>query len=134
MIYPAVYSDHTPASPFPSVRENGTGYLLTSKRVEEYLQLYRSKPEDLQNPYLAPLLAGDFSGQPDTLVITAEYDPLRDEGEEYARRLPSQETAWFCIGCPTRCTAFFRCRRGLHRFAERTSISNNLSPEMICFE
>lgn len=87
MIYPAVYSDHTPASPFPSVRENGTGYLLTSKRVEEYLQLYRSGPEDLQNPYLAPLLAGDFSGQPDTLVITAEYDPLRDEGEEYARRL-----------------------------------------------
>ncbi|MBC8576246.1 alpha/beta hydrolase [Yanshouia hominis] len=87
LIYPAVYSDHTPASPFPSVRENGTGYLLTSKRVEEYLQLYRSGPEDLQNPYLAPLLAGDFSGQPDTLVITAEYDPLRDEGEEYARRL-----------------------------------------------
>ena len=69
------------------MRENGTGYLLTSKRVEEYLQLYRSGPEDLQNPYLAPLLAGDFSGQPDTLVITAEYDPLRDEGEEYARRL-----------------------------------------------
>ena len=87
LIYPAVYFDHTPASPFPSVRENGTGYLLTSKRVEEYLQLYRSGPEDLQNPYLAPLLAGDFSGQPDTLVITAEYDPLRDEGEEYARRL-----------------------------------------------
>ena len=87
LIYPAVYSDHTTASPFPSVRENGTGYLLTSKRVEEYLQLYRSGPEDLQNPYLAPLLAGDFSGQPDTLVITAEYDPLRDEGEEYARRL-----------------------------------------------
>lgn len=87
LIYPAVYSDHTPASPFPSVQENGTDYLLTSKRVEEYLQLYRSKPEDLQNPYLAPLLAGDFSGQPDTLVITAEYDPLRDEGEEYARRL-----------------------------------------------
>ena len=87
LIYPAVYSDHTPASPFPSVRENGTGYLLTSKRVEEYLQLYRSGPEDLQNPYLAPLLAGDFSGQPDTLVITAEYDPLREEGEEYARRL-----------------------------------------------
>ncbi len=87
LIYPAVYNDHTPTSPFPSVRENGTDYLLTSRRVEEYLQLYRSDPKDLQNPYLAPLLADDLTRQPDTLVITAEYDPLRDEGEEYARRL-----------------------------------------------
>lgn len=87
LIYPATQSDHSEQSPFNSVRENGTDYLLTSKRVAEYMQLYMSVPEDLKNPYLAPLLANDLSRQPDTLVITAEFDPLRDEGEAYAKAL-----------------------------------------------
>lgn len=87
LIYPAVYWDHTPSSPFPSVMENGFDYLLTSKRICEYIDLYKQSDDDLKNPYFAPLMAEDFSNQPDTLIITAEYDPLRDEGEEYGRRL-----------------------------------------------
>jgi len=87
LIYPALGNDHSESSPYPSIRENGTGYLLTAKRVRDYLALYRSSEEDLNNPYFAPLLAEDLSGQPDTLVITAEYCPLRDEGEAYAERL-----------------------------------------------
>lgn len=87
LIYPATYHDHTENSPFASVLENGKDYLLTSKRICDYMELYQSSPEDLQNPYFAPLLAGDFANQPDTLVITAEFDPLRDEGEAYANRL-----------------------------------------------
>ncbi len=87
LLYPAVNNNHTPeGSQFDSIRENGTDYLLTSKRVCEYMELYRSSEEDLQSPYFAPLL-GELSHQPDTLIITAEYDPLRDEGEEYGRRL-----------------------------------------------
>ncbi len=87
LIYPAAGNDHTESSPFPSIRENGTGYLLTAKRVQDYLALYRASDEDLKNPYFAPLLAEDLSRQPDTLIVTAEYCPLRDEGEAYGERL-----------------------------------------------
>lgn len=87
LLYPAVASDHTEASPFPSVRENGEGCLLTSKRVEDFMALYMSSEADRVNPYFAPLCAGDFRGQPDTLLVTAEYCPLRDEGEAYGEKL-----------------------------------------------
>lgn len=87
LIYPATYNDHSESSLFDSIRENGTDYLLTSKRVDDYMDLYKSCDEDLINPYFAPLLAPDLSGQPDTLLITAQFDPLRDEGEAYGKKL-----------------------------------------------
>ena len=51
------------------------------------MALYRSSDEDLQNPYYAPILCSDLSDQPRTLIITAEFDPLRDEGEAYGEKL-----------------------------------------------
>lgn len=87
LIYPATYNDHTENSPFPSIRENGRDYLLTSQRIQDYMDLYAPRLEDRQSPYLAPLLAEDLTNQPDTLIITAQYDPLRDEGEAYGMRL-----------------------------------------------
>ncbi|MCL1916711.1 MAG: alpha/beta hydrolase [Peptococcaceae bacterium] len=86
LIYPATYNDHTETSPFPSVAENGTDYILTSKHLRDYMDLY-CRGADRDSPYCAPLLANDFSNQPDTLILTAQYDPLRDEGEEYGRKL-----------------------------------------------
>lgn len=87
LIYPATGNNHTESSPFPSVMENGTDYLLTSKRVSDYMELYRSSVADLTNPYFAPLEADDLTNQPRTLLITAEYCPLRDEGEAYGEKL-----------------------------------------------
>ncbi len=87
LLYPAVGGDYSDDAPYPSLRENGTGYLLTTRRIREYMSLYVSKPEDLESPYLAPMLMEDLTHQPDTLMMTAEYDPLRDEGEAYAARL-----------------------------------------------
>jgi len=87
LIYPATGNDYSDTSPFPSVRENGSGFLLTARRVRDYMELYRSSQADLQNPYFAPLAAKDFSRQPDTLIITAEYCPLRDEAEAYGEKL-----------------------------------------------
>lgn len=87
LIYPSTYNDHSASSPFESVHSNGTDYLLTSKRVCDYMELYKAKDEDLLSPYFAPLLAEDLSNQPDTLIITAEFCPLRDEGEKYGKEL-----------------------------------------------
>lgn len=87
LIYPATGVDHSKNSPFASVHENGKGYLLTSKRVQDYMELYSSSKADFNNPYFAPLLAKDFSNLPSTLIITAQYCPLRDEGEEFGHRL-----------------------------------------------
>jgi acetyl esterase/lipase len=87
LIYPSTGSDHTPHSEFKSISENGYDYLLTAKRLCDYISLYLTKEEDYSNPYYAPLLAKNLAGQPKTLILTAEYDPLRDEGEAYAGRL-----------------------------------------------
>lgn len=87
LIYPAVSNDYSENSPFPSVMENGTDFLLTRQKLSQYLDLYESSPDDRQNPFFAPILAQDLSLQPQTLIITAEFDPLRDEGEAYGRKL-----------------------------------------------
>lgn len=87
LIYPALSSDYTESSPYPSVQENGTDFLLTALKMQNYIELYQSSPADLNNPYFSPLAARDLTGQPRTLILTAEYDPLRDEGEDYGRRL-----------------------------------------------
>lgn len=87
LIYPAVYNDYSENSPFPSVKENGSDYLLTAGKMQDYISLYAGSEEDRQSPYFAPYLAEDLSNQPETLILTAEFDPLRDEGEAYGRRL-----------------------------------------------
>lgn len=87
LIYPSTYHDHSDNSPFPSVIENGKDYIMTSKRIQDYMDLYVPKQEDRLNPYVAPLLAEDLSNQPKTLILTAEFDPLRDEGEAYGVKL-----------------------------------------------
>ena len=87
LIYPALNNCYTEGSPYKSVQENGQDYLLTAVKMEDYLKLYESSTEDRQNPYFAPILAKDLSHMPETLILTAEFDPLRDEGEEYGKRL-----------------------------------------------
>lgn len=87
LLYPAAYHDHTDRSPYASARSSEKKYLLTAKRINDYMALYMADEKDLQNPYFAPLASKDFSNQPSTLIITAEHDPLRDEAEDYGRRL-----------------------------------------------
>ena len=87
LIYPALNNCYTEDSPFESVKTNGTGYLLTAEKMEDYLKFYESCPEDRRNPYFAPILEKNFRNMPDTLILTAEFDPLRDEGEAFGEKL-----------------------------------------------
>ena len=87
LIYPATYNDYTENSPFVSVKENGSDYLLTAGKMQDYIDLYARNEEDKKNPYFAPYIAEDLANQPDTLILTCEFDPLRDEGEAYGKRL-----------------------------------------------
>lgn len=108
LIYPATYNDHTETSPFASVRTNGADYLLTSRRICEYMDLYCPDELSRQSAYFAPLLAKDFSNQPETLVITAEFDPLRDEGEAYAKALEEAGNRVRLYRMPDALHAFFQ--------------------------
>ena len=71
----------------PSYRENAEGYLLTEKMMRAFWNHYLTDGGAGESPYASPLRAANLAGLPPALVITAEFDPLRDEGEAYAARL-----------------------------------------------
>jgi acetyl esterase len=84
LIYP-VTDYHTP--PTPSYLANANGYLLTRAMMVWFWGHYLNNAGEANHPHASPLRAPDLSGLPPALVITAEFDPLRDEGERYAQRL-----------------------------------------------
>jgi acetyl esterase len=70
-----------------SYHENGKGYFLTTDMMRWFWHHYLESPEDGANPLASPLRAADLAGLPPATVVTADYDPLRDEGRAYAERL-----------------------------------------------
>lgn len=71
----------------PSMVENGTGYVLTRDACARNARIYLADPAQASDPFASPYFADDLAGLPPALVVTAEFDPVRDEGEAYARRL-----------------------------------------------
>jgi acetyl esterase len=93
-----------------SYKRNGQGYLLTAAAMDWFYGHYlsgssssgsSSSRASVDNPLVSPLLASDeiLAKMPPTLVITAEYDPLCDEGEQYAQKLNA-------LGVPTTCVRY----------------------------
>ena len=83
LVYPVTDRNYQTASYI----DNAAGYMLARDAMRWYWDAYLASDADAANPYAAPMQAQNLAGQPPALVITAEYDPLRDEGEAYGRRL-----------------------------------------------
>jgi acetyl esterase len=76
----------------PSYSENAEGYFLTKDAMLWFWNHYVQNDADRKHPYASPLRAPSLAGLPAALVITAEFDPLRDEGELYAERMRAAGT------------------------------------------
>jgi acetyl esterase len=72
-----------------SYRDNAEGYLLNRASMQWFWAHYLGAADLDATPYACPARAADLAGLPPAYVATAEYDPLRDEGEAYAARLAS---------------------------------------------
>jgi acetyl esterase len=104
LVYPV--TDHQDDT--PSYRDHADGYLLTRNAMRWFWDQYLRRREDGREPYASPLLAPSLDGLPAALVITAEYDPLRDEGEAYATRLREAGVAVTLTRYPGMIHGFFR--------------------------
>ncbi len=90
LLYPIV-DWHTPAS--GSMSEFADGHYLTGADVHWFWQQYLATEDDRHHPFAVPLAASDLSQLPPALVITAEFDPLRDGGELYAQLMDAAGVA-----------------------------------------
>jgi len=80
-----------------SYRDNANGYLLEKDAMEWFWNHYLRNDAERANPYASPLRAANLKGLPPALVITAEFDPLRDEGEAYAAKLAAADVDVRCV-------------------------------------
>jgi acetyl esterase len=87
LFYP---STHISSTDYQSYQQYGKGHLLTQKAVEKFREFYLPQTDDWIRPEASPLLAEDHRRMPPTLIIGAGCDPLRDEGQAYAKKLRQQ--------------------------------------------
>src|SRR5882724_11970491 len=72
---------------YPSYQRNAKGYMLTAAALHWFMDHYVPDHEDRKDPKASPMLRQSLQGLPPALVISAEFDPLVDENEAYAKRL-----------------------------------------------
>ena len=86
LLYPVIDNDFSRAS----YSENASGYLLSSAMMQWFWAQYLGDADTAAEPFAAPIRAASLAGLPSATIITAEYDPLRDEGNAYAARLAAE--------------------------------------------
>jgi len=84
LIYPTTDARADRGDAYPSIEENAEAPFLPKVTIEWFGDHYKADEDDWR---ASPILAADLSGLPTAHVVTAQYDPLRDEGEAYAARL-----------------------------------------------
>ncbi len=72
---------------YPSATENASGYLLSTQGMKWFWSQYLKSASDEKNSYAVPAIAGNFSGLAPAIITTCEFDPLRDDGFNYAQLL-----------------------------------------------
>ncbi|SMG18300.1 alpha/beta hydrolase [Cedecea sp. NFIX57] len=108
LIYPMLDAGAT----LPSYRQNGEDYVITRDTLLSGFEAY-FPGTDVMHPEASPLWREDFAGLPPVHIITAEYDPLRDEGERLYSRLTEQGVTASCQ----------RYLGAIHGFFQLSSIS-----------
>jgi acetyl esterase len=83
LVYPVIEVEYDSAA----MVDNAEGYFLEAASMRWFWNHYARTPADFDDPRFSPMRAADHSGLARAVVITAEYDPLRDQGEAYAARL-----------------------------------------------
>jgi len=86
LLYPSLDLDFD-VDRYASLRENAEGYGLETAGLEPFNAFYLDSGADPADPLVSPIKRADLTGLPPALVITGQYDPMRDEGELYGRRL-----------------------------------------------
>ncbi|MCM3767128.1 alpha/beta hydrolase [Neobacillus niacini] len=86
LFYPSLDLDFSEFR-YPSLVENGKGYFVESDQLAEINSFYLLGDVDTDNPLVSPIREKNLENLPATLIITAEYDPFRDEGELFAENL-----------------------------------------------
>jgi acetyl esterase len=86
LFYPSLDLDFD-VDRYPSLRDNAEGYGLETAGLAPFNAFYINSGANPADPRVSPIKREDLSGQPPALIITAEYDPLRDEAELYGQRL-----------------------------------------------
>jgi acetyl esterase len=86
LFYPSLDLDFD-VDRYPSLRENAVGYGLETAGLRPFNAFYLDSGADPADPLVSPVKRADLSGLPPALIVTGQYDPMRDEGELYGRRL-----------------------------------------------
>ena len=125
LIYPA--TDMTAS--FPSHVENAAGPVLTRQAMEWFTNHYMPADADKKDPLASPHFAPDslLQGAPPALIITAELDPLRDEGEEYGRRLVANGVTASVVRYNGMFHSFFQ----MHQLLDDANSAHTLASSMV---
>jgi acetyl esterase len=93
-----------------SMRENAKGYFLEKDGMDWFTRCYVADPAHRNDPRVSPLLCKDLTGLPPAYVITAGFDPLRDEGKDYADALDKAGVSVTYVHYPSMVHGFFSFR------------------------
>lgn len=105
----------------PTIDQFADGYLLTKPLMQWFVDHYKKTVEDVENPLMSPILTESLADLPPAYISTAEYDPLKGEGADYAKRLEAEGN-----------TVFYKDYKGtIHAFLNLPKVTVKASKEMM---